>query len=70
MYERLEKIRMFFYNLTIPTVLTKDVIMDDLNFAGFSNDGKWIYYWRNKPNDGQKVKVSAEEQREYLRGRK
>ena len=69
MYEILEKIRMFFYNLTIPTVLTKDVIMENLNFAGFSNDGKWIYYW-SKPNDGRKVKVSAEEQRAYLRGRK
>ena len=70
MYEMLEKIRMFFYNLSIPTVLTEYVIRNDLSYTGTSWDGKWIYYWEGTFKDGREVKVSAEEQQAYLRGRK
>ena len=70
MYEMFKKIKTFFYNLTIPVVLTEYVIRNNLGYTGTSEDGKWIYYWEGNYKNGREIRVSAEEQIAYLRGRK
>ena len=65
-----DKIAIFFYNLSIPTYFTSEIINLNGVYITRSNDGKWLYYWIGNTKDGYEVKVLAEEQRNYLRGRK
>lgn len=65
------KISLILHNLVTPTVLTEEVIQKNMEYISTSFDEKWIYYWDGDSIKGQEVKVSAAEQRAYLRkGRK
>ena len=67
MYNILKRISNFLYNLRIPIVKTEYVVNLDLPFVSISEDEKWIYYWEGDLISGHNVRVSAEEQRAYLR---
>lgn len=70
-YNFFMKISLIFHNFVTPTVLTEQVIQKNMRYISTSSDEKWIYYWDGDSIKGQEVKVSAEEQKAYLRkGRK
>ena len=65
------KFRTFLYNLTVPLVTTEYVIKNNLSYSSKSEAEQWLYYWEGDLETGHEVRVSVEEQRNFLKkGRK